>query len=475
MTKQKAEEAAAGLILPRSDDAEKGLLASMLHRPALVDDTGDLPLAAIYDPTRRKILETMREMAMHLIAIDQITLTQKLDDAGELANVGGGAAVTELYTFIPSPALWEHYLEIVREKWVRRRVIEMAFALQQIALEDARDIEEIVSRSEETVLGLRAAVVPGNVDAVKHCEDATKQALDHIEAVYHARGKPIGMTTGLFDWDRMTGGFLAGEMIVIGARPSSGKTALGMQIAEHVALDCGIPTLVFSVEMPAVKLMKRTIMSRAKISLQRLRDGFMSKEEEERILPTSVKVAEGPLYLDETGELTVSQFRSRARIAKVRHKIGFIVVDYLQLMRSLSKRAQENRQIEVAEISGSIKAAAKELGIPILALAQLNRDVEGRGGMPRLSDLKESGAMEQDADQVVLIHRLDTATKRKRKAEDLLKEEEEEEQTFNTLLLLEKQRDGAIGDIKVKFIPTLVTFENVTKKLYSNKEEERQQ
>lgn len=226
-----------------------------------------------------------------------------------------------------------------------------------------------------------------------------------------------------------------------------------------------------------MQLMLRAICGRSRVNLQRTRDGMLAKSDLPRIGQHFHKLAQAPLYIDDTPGLTTAQFRARARMAKLRYGIKLIVLDYLQLMRSLTKRAQENRQVEVSEISSTIKAVAKELGIPIIVLAQLKRDAEERAGQPRLADLRESGSIEQDSDQVLLIHRLDRVKKRKKGEDDeegdgTLKDEKG--RPYNTLLGLEKQRNGPVGDIKLMFEKEYTVFQNVTPKGYSNAEEERQ-
>jgi replicative DNA helicase len=241
-----------------------------------------------------------------------------------------------------------------------------------------------------------------------------------------------------------------------------------MQVAMHVAVETKIPTLIFSVEMPGMQVMCRALCGRIRVNLQRVRDGFFSRQEIERMHTTFGEMHGAPLYLDESAGLTTTQLRSRARAAKVKHGIGLIVVDYLQFMRGATKQAKDNRQLEVAEISATLKMVAKELKVPVIALAQLGREAD-ESSMPKLSHLRESGSIEQDADQVLLIHRLDK--KRKQRASD---PDEEGAEDHNTLLLLEKQRNGPTGPIKLFFEKEYTVFRNVTPKPYSSREEERQ-
>ena len=461
------------LGVPQSEDAEKGLLGSMLLRPTLIDDYADLPADALMHPARVRIFEMLKEMSAKNAPVDQITVTQRLADAGWLDEVGGAFAITELYTFIPSPSMHRDYARIVREKWLRRRIKKLAQALETLSDEEAEDEEDLISQSEGLVLALRMQTQLSQAEAVQHCAPAAMAAVDHIEDVYNHRGQVVGVATGIHDWDRQTGGLQGGDMIVIGARPSHGKTALGMGVAEHNAVVCGKPTLVFSVEMPAKQLMLRLILGDSKVNLQRVRDGFLEKKDLPNIGRSLTKISGAPLYIDDTPGLSVAQFRSRSRMAKMRYKIELIVVDYLQIMRGTSKRAQENRQIEISEISAGIKAVAKELNVPVIALAQLGRGAEEHAGPPRLSDLRESGSIEQDADQVLLVHRLDKAKRRKGEDDaEVLRDENGNE--YNALLCLEKQRNGPTKEIKTRFVKEYTRFENVTEALYSNNQEKRQ-
>jgi replicative DNA helicase len=290
-------------------------------------------------------------------------------------------------------------------------------------------------------------------------------AVEHIEKVYHSRGETVGLESGIHDLDRSTGGFLGGQLIIIAARPACGKSALGMQIAMHASMQKAVPTLVFSVEMPSVELMTRAICSEAGLDLQRTRDGFFDGRAMGNVSGAATRLVQSRLYLDDTPGLTVAQFRSRARRAKSQHGLGLIVVDYLQFMKGSSKRAGESRGLEVSEISMALKITAKELNIPIIALAQLNRDAD-EGSKPKLSNLRESGSIEQDADTVLLIHRLD---KNKKKSDA-----DEEPMDHNTLLILAKQRNGPTPEIKLNFIGQHTLFKNVTEKAYSNNQNERQ-
>jgi replicative DNA helicase len=285
-------------------------------------------------------------------------------------------------------------------------------------------------------------------------KDLVMEAIEQIEKIYENRGSVTGLPTGFTEFDRMTSGLHPAEMIVIAARPSMGKTALAMNIAEHVAIDAGKPVAVFSLEMSSQQLVQRLLCSRAKVDLQRVRNGFLSERDFPNLTTAASRLATAKLFIDDTPGLTVTELRAKARRLYSTHQIQLLVIDYLQLLRSTSRRAQDNRQIEISEISAGIKALAKELKIPIIVVAQLNRQPDTRakeGGRPRLSDLRESGSIEQDADLVGLLVRAEYY-----ETDDDAKQEKAGEAE----LIIAKQRNGPTGDIPLTFLKQFTRFEN---------------
>jgi replicative DNA helicase len=413
-------------------------------------------------PAHRIILATIAAMRQEARPIDLILVTTEIEKLGQLDDCGGYSGLTELVSDLAVTVNWRHYATEVLDIWRRRSMRTAALAMAEAATDPTLTTEDAMERCDQALYRLRESATRDN--PVTHCKSAVLSALEHIEKVYQNRGQTIGLSTGIHDLDRSTGGFLGGQMIVIAARPACGKSALGMQIALHAAMEAAVPTLVFSVEMPSTELMVRAICSEAGIDLQRVRDGFLGTSQLSGVGAAAGRLAQAKLYLDDTPGLTVAQFRSRARRAKSQHGLGLIVVDYLQFMHGSSKRAGESRALEVSEISKAIKTTAKELNIPIIALAQLNRDAD-EGSKPKLSNLRESGSIEQDADTVLLIHRLDKNKKR---------DPDEEPMDHNTLLILAKQRNGPTPDIKLNFIGQHTTFRNLTEKQYSNNQNERQ-
>jgi replicative DNA helicase len=280
------------------------------------------------------------------------------------------------------------------------------------------------------------------------------EAIEQIERLYENRGSVTGLPTGFVELDRMTSGLHPAEMIVIAARPSMGKTALAMNIAEHVAMDVGKPVAVFSLEMSSQQLVQRLLCSRAKVDLQKVRNGFLSERDFPNLTTAAARLAAAKMFIDDTPGLTIMELRAKARRMKSQHDIRLIIVDYLQLLRSTTRRAQDNRQLEISEISGGIKALAKELNLPIIVIAQLNRQPDARaqqGGRPRLSDLRESGSIEQDADLVGLLVRAEYYE---------TDEDAKQERAGEAELIIAKQRNGPTGDVPLTFLKEFTRFEN---------------
>jgi replicative DNA helicase len=285
-------------------------------------------------------------------------------------------------------------------------------------------------------------------------KELVMEAIEQIERLYENRGSVTGLPTGFVELDRMTSGLHPSEMIVIAARPSMGKTALAMNIAEHVAMDVGKPVAVFSLEMSSRQLVQRLLCSRAKVDLQKVRNGFLSERDFPNLTTAAARLAAAKMFIDDTPGLTITELRAKARRMKSQHDIRLIIVDYLQLLRSTTRRAQDNRQLEISEISGGIKALAKELNLPIIVIAQLNRQPDARaqqGGRPRLSDLRESGSIEQDADLVGLLVRAEYYE---------TDEDAKQEKAGEADLIIAKQRNGPTGDVPLTFLKEFTRFEN---------------
>jgi replicative DNA helicase len=437
--------------LPNSLDAEQGLLGSMLISPQDVigESVQQISARYFYLPAHGTIYEILVELWNEQKAIDFITLTQILRDRKLLDAIGGPAVVTHLFTFTPTAANASYYLEILREKYILREIISACTLCASRAYEDQGEVNTLLDDVERRVLAInenrfKAQIVP--------MKDLVMEAIETIETLYERRGALTGLPTGFKDLDRLTSGLHPAEMIVVAARPSMGKTALAMNIAEHVALVAKHPVAVFSLEMSNQQLVQRLLCSRARVNLQKLRDGFLSERDFPNLTQAASKLSESQMYIDDTAGLSILELRAKARRLKQMYNIQLIVIDYLQLLRSTSRRAQDNRQLEIAEISAGIKGLAKELNLPIIVLAQLNRQPEARsGGKPRLSDLRESGSIEQDADLVALLVRSEVY-------ED--DEEARAEKAGEAELIIAKQRNGPVGEVRLTFLKEFTRFED---------------
>ncbi|MEI6073617.1 MAG: replicative DNA helicase [Verrucomicrobiae bacterium] len=440
--------------LPQSLDAEKGLLGSILLSGTVLDDTIALIDAGHFHlPAHQKIFDILVEMRNAGRPIDLISVTQILEDRKLLDEVGGAAAVTELLTFVPTAANADYYREILREKCLLRKVITVCTEYAARCYDEQGDVKILVDEVEKKILEIGEERVSSAMPTMK---DMVNEAIITIEQIAKNKGGITGLSTGFHHLDNMTGGLHAGEMFVIAARPSMGKTALAMNIAEHVALDADKPVAVFSLEMSSPQLVQRLLCSRARVDSKKLRDGFVGKQELGSISTAARVLSKAKMFVDDTPGISILELRAKARRLKNREGIELVVIDYLQLLRSNSRRAQDNRQIEISEISSGVKALAKELKIPVIVLAQLNRNPEQRStgdvkGRPRLSDLRESGSIEQDADVVALLVR------EKYYAED---DEARKEAEGKATLIIAKQRNGPTGDVPLTFLEDYTRFED---------------
>ncbi len=439
--------------LPFSEDGEKGVLCSLLLSPKEVADfcVLRLPSSAFYIPAHEIIYNLVLEFGDKRKPIDFVSIKQALKDRNLLDEAGGPEFLSDLYNFVPTSANAAYYIDIVREKYVLRRLINTCTKLSTQCYEQQGELEPLLDEAEKEIFAITGEHVKTEIVPTK---DLVMDAIEQIEKLYANRGSVTGLSTGFVDLDRMTMGLHPAEMIVIAARPSMGKTAFAMNIAEHVTMELSKAVAVFSLEMSSQQLVQRILCSRAKVDLQRLRDGFLSERDFPNLTAAASQVAASKMFIDDTPGLTITELRAKARRMKSQYDIQLIVIDYLQLLRSMSRRGQENRQLEIAEISAGIKALAKELDLPIIVIAQLNRQPDSRanqGGRPRLSDLRESGSIEQDADLVGLLIRAEYY------AED---EEEKKESEGKAQLIVAKQRNGPIGDVPLRFFKEYTRFES---------------
>lgn len=449
-----------GRLPPHAPEAEQGVLGCILLSPneCLGECIAKIKSGAevFYDLRHQLIYNTLVEMYDQRQPIDLITLQQRLKDKQLLEQVGDVTYLMTLQSCVPSAANLPYYLDIVHQKYLLRKMIQTCSKIVNRLYEFEGDIDQVLDEVERDVLRVSEERVEATSINVKQL---VRDAFRVIEECHARKGTFSGISTGYPDLDKLTDGLHAGEMIVIAARPGMGKTSIALNIAEHVAVDQKLPVAVFSLEMTAVSLMVRLICSRARINLRTLRDGFLSHTEFPKLTGAAGDFSASPLYIDDAAGLSILQLRARARRLWQQFGIKLFIVDYLQLLHSTSRRA-ENRQQEIADISGGLKALAKELNVPIIVLSQLNREPEKResGAPPRLSDLRESGAIEQDADVVGLLYRPG-----KPGSDDDELGTSDEHNAVPMRLLIAKQRNGPTGEIDLTFFRSFTRFESAAK------------
>ena len=446
---------------PHSVEAEQGVLGSMLISPheTIAECVEKINEEYFYVPAHRTIYDVLVDLWNTRQGIDLITFTQVLRDRNLLDSVGGAAFVTNLFTFVPTAANVQYYLEIVRDKYILRQIISAATESVRRAYEEQEDVDSLLDEVEQKIFDVGEDRFKGQMLSMK---DHAMQAIETIEKLYERKGSITGIPTGFVEFDRMTSGLHPSEMVVIAARPSMGKTALAMNIAEYVAINEKLAVGVFSLEMSSQQLVQRLLCSRARVNLQRVRDGFLGERDFPSLTAAASKLAEAKMFIDDSASLSILELRAKARRLKAQQDVSLIVVDYLQLLRSTTRRAQDNRQLEISEISAGLKALAKDLKIPVIVVAQLNRQPEQRtGGKPRLSDLRESGSIEQDADLVGLLVR-----------PELYEEDEEArvEKAGEAELIIAKQRNGPVGEIPLTFLKEYTRFETRARNVSESEE-----
>ena len=436
--------------LPNNTDAEKGVLSAMLQSPDEIATEAVQVLApnAFYVPSHKLLYELIIKLSDEGKPIDAITLQESLIRENLMDKVGGPSAVLDLIDFVPDASHFEYYVDIVKEKHLLREIISTCTTCINSAYTHEGDASQILDIVEQNILDI------GDKDQEKAesltMKDHVLSAIENIESMYENKGQIQGLATGFRDVDNLLNGLQPGQMIVIAARPSMGKTSLAMNIAEHVCVDQEKAVAVFSLEMTTQDLVQRLLCSRARVNSQKIRSGIPDSSDFPKLMKAAGELSKSKMLIDETPSISIIEMRAKARRMKQRDDIQLLVVDYLQLMQSTTRRAKDNRQIEISEISSGLKALAKELHIPVIVLAQVNRNPEERkGGRPRISDLRESGSIEQDADVVGLLMRPE------RYADD---DDEKEDLEGEATFIVAKQRNGPIGDVPLTFIDSQIRF-----------------
>ncbi len=434
---------------PASVEAEQAVLGAMLLKPdAVTTAAEELTADDFYRETHRLIFEAMMDLKERTEPIDLVTLTEQLKKADKLTKIGGIPALSLIANSVPTAANVQYHARIVREKAQLRSLIHAATEIAGAAYEDAEDVEDIMDSAEKRILEVASG--KRSKDFVP-LQDILLHTLEQIEARYSNKGSITGLPTGFTELDHLTAGLQKSDLILVAARPSMGKTAFTLNIAAHVVLRAKEPVAFFSLEMSKEQLVQRLICSEGRIDSQRLRVGELEDKEWGDLIDTANRLSAAPLYIDDTPGITVMELRSKARRLKAEQGLSLIIIDYLQLMQGRTSKSGDNRQQEISEISRSLKALARELNVPVVALSQLSRSVESRQiKRPMLSDLRESGSLEQDADIVMFLYR-----------EDYYDPETENKNI--TEVIIAKHRNGPVDTVELTFLKQFTKFGNLSR------------
>lgn len=437
MKEETTRSSSGGKIPPQDVVAEKSLLgAIMLSDDIMAEILTILKADDFYEKRHQIIFAAMSRLYDSHKPIDLLTLTSELKTEKKLKEIGGAAYLTELSNFVPAASHAKAYAEIVEKASVRRKLIKAGGNIAEKAYEEGVNVDDLIGEAEKELFEVSDKIVKSDYAPM---EQLLADALERIAELQKNKGVLRGLKTGFVDLDKKTAGFQKGDLIIVGARPAMGKTTFAQNLAYNIASINKKGVLFFSMEMAANEIVDRIISDIADVDNWRMRTGNLSDEEFSRIGDALGEIDELPIYIDDTSSMTIAELRNKARRAMHDHDISIVIVDYLQLMAG-SERYAGNRVQEVTEISRGLKILARELEIPVVALAQLSRNVTGRDDpRPVLSDLRESGSIEQDADLVMFLHRPDYYKK------------PEEEDTNITELLIRKHRHGAIGTIELYF------------------------
>ncbi len=433
--------------LPNNLEAERSILgAILLDDKAVLTIFESLKAQDFYLEHHRRIFEKMLQLMNSARPIDLITLKEELQRSNQLESVGGAAYLASLTDGLPRAINIEYYSQIVKEKSTLRRLIQISSETMSRSYQDEEAAEEILQNVEKAIFDIASQQFRTGFSSITPIvSDVFKQ----IEELSNRKAPVTGLETGFVDLDRMTAGMHPSDLLIVAARPGLGKTSLCLNIAEHVALRKHKTVGIFSLEMSKEQLVKRFLCSEARIDAQRINTGFLNKDDWAKLSRVSGELSETKIFIDDTASVTVSELRSKARRLSLEHGLDLIIVDYLQLMSGSEKR-YENRTQEISQISRGLKGIAKELSLPVIAVSQLSRAVEARRGdhRPQLSDLRESGSIEQDADVVLFIYR-----------EEMINPTEENNGLAE--LIIGKQRNGPTGSIQLAFSKQFTKFDNL--------------
>ncbi|HEY4495869.1 MAG TPA: replicative DNA helicase [Candidatus Paceibacterota bacterium] len=440
---------ATSRIPPQNIDAERALLGSIMTRPDVIYDVVDIVSGKSFYSERHKIIyETMLELFGKSQPIDLLSMASRLKEKELLERAGGNLYLTELLGSVPSASNAKHYAEIVQKKSMMRRLIEAADHITSLGYDEAQDMAEVLDKAEKQIFDVSNSSFTHKFIELK---EALGEAWERLDRLHKSKDNLRGLPTGFPELDNKLSGLQKADLVILAARPSMGKTALALDIARQTSVNHQNTVGIFSLEMSSQQLVDRMLASESRVDAWKLRTGRLSAESEfEQIRDSLDRLSKAPIFIDDQPGSNILKMRSVSRRLKAEKNLSLIIVDYLQLMIPTNARANDSMVQQVTEISRSLKTLARELDVPVLALSQLSRAVEQRGGKPRLSDLRDSGSIEQDADVVMFIHR-----------EDKYKENSEKPNIAE--ILIEKHRNGPTGKVELYFDDKKATFLSVDK------------
>ncbi|MGE0077171.1 MAG: replicative DNA helicase [Bacteroidales bacterium] len=447
-----------GKVPPQALDLEEAVLgAIMVEKDAIIAVGEVLKPECFYKEAHQVIFKAILDLSSRLEPIDLLTVSEELRRKEKLDEIGGAPALAQLTTKVGSAAHLEYHSKIIAQKYIQRELIRVATDIQNKSFDEDVDVDELLDYSEMELF----KVAEGNIKSdTQPISSIVMKAIKQIEEAGKREDGLSGVPSGFTDLDRLTSGWQRSDLIIVAARPSMGKTAFVLSMARNMAVEHKVPVAFFSLEMSNIQLVNRLIVSESGLSSEKVRNGKITQDEWTQLTVKIKNLSEAKIFIDDTPALSIFEFRAKCRRLKAQHDIGVVIIDYLQLMTGPAE-TKGNREQEVSTISRSLKAIAKELNVPILALSQLNRSVETRGGnkRPQLSDLRESGAIEQDADVVTFIHRPEYY--------GLLEDEEGNSTLGIAELIVAKHRNGAVEDVRLRFQKEMARFSDLDDVDYS--------
>ncbi len=431
---------------PQSIEAEESILSAiLLDNSTLLDVLEILTPDNFYRTSHQIIFAAIAELFSKAEPVDLVTLTNILRDKNQLEEIGGAAYLARIVDTVPSAINVQHYARIVRDKASLRRLIAKANEISRHCYEDGGDLDSVLDFAESAVFEISE---DKHQAAFHPISKIIESNIDALEERQGNRTMVTGVTTGFTQLDHKTSGLQRSDLIILAARPSMGKTALALNIARNAAVEGNVPVAVFSLEMSKEQLCERMLCAEARVDSSRLRGGFLNPDDWNRITEAASVLSEAPLYIDDSPDISATSIRTKSRRLKMDKGLGLVIIDYLQLMRG--RAGTERRDLEISEISRALKLLAKEINVPVVALSQLNRKLEERNDKrPKLSDLRESGALEQDADVVAFIYR-----------DEVYNRDENNPNKGTAEIMIAKQRNGPTGDIPLTFLNSYTRFEN---------------